>query len=75
MGQHGYKKRAIPWLCNLVSMDDLLEEDRINAAYILRECVKGRMTEREKQLSVDVHPDIVRSFVSDNDESDFPGTR
>ena len=70
LGRYEYKKRAIPWLCALVSMDDLLEEDRINAAYILRECVKGRMTEREKQLSVDVHPDIVRSFVSDNDESD-----
>ena len=59
-------KRAIPWLCNLVNEDNLLEEDRINAAYILRECVKGRMTETEKQLSVDAYPDIIRSFVSES---------
>ena len=59
-------KRAIPWLCNLVNEDSLLEEDRINAAYILRECVKGRMTETEKQLSVDAYPDIIRSFVSES---------
>ena len=42
-----YSGRAIPWLCLVVKMDlyeDLLDEDRVNAAYILRECVKGRMT-------------------------------
>ena len=59
-------KRAIPWLCVLVNEDALLEEDRINVAYILRECVKGRMTETEKQLSVDAYPDIIRSFVSES---------
>ena len=59
--------RAIPWLCVLVNEDNLLEEDRINAAYILRECVKGRMTETEKQLSVDAYPHIIRSFVSESD--------
>ena len=59
-------KRAIPWLCNLVNEDSLLEEDRINAAYILRECVKGRMTETEKQLSVDAYPEIIRSLVSES---------
>jgi len=47
-----YSARAIPWLCLVVKMDlyeDLLDEDRVNAAYILRECVKGRMTDAEKR--------------------------
>ena len=68
--EYEYKRRAIPWLCALISNDNLLDEDRIVAAYILRACVKGRMTEMEKQLSVDAYPHIIRSFVSDNDESD-----
>ena len=47
-----YSARAIPWLCLVVKMDlyeDLLDEDRVNAAYILRECVKGRMTDAERR--------------------------
>ena len=51
-----YSARAIPWLCLVVKMDlyeDLLDEDRVNAAYILRECVKGRMTDAEKRRSYD----------------------
>ena len=51
-----YWGRAIPWLCLVVKMDlyeDLLDEDRVNAAYILRECVKGRMTDAEKRRSYD----------------------
>ena len=51
-----YSARAIPWLCLVVKMDlyeDLLDEDRVNAAYILRECVKGRMTDAERLRSYD----------------------
>ena len=51
-----YPARAIPWLCLVVKMDlyeDLLDEDRVNAAYILRECVKGRMTDAERRRSYD----------------------
>ena len=51
-----YSARAIPWLCLVVKMDlyeDLLDEDRVNAAYILRECVKGRMTDAERRRSYD----------------------
>ena len=47
---------------NLVNEDNI-EEDRINA-HSARVC-QGRMTETEKQLSVDAYPDIIRSFVSE----------